>query len=123
MRNVIAALVLFVATTQASAQQYFSPDRTASVVQTRATVGTTTAAAISPSSVAGSLLSFSVCNDAVNTSTYLLVGQAVDVSTDGVMLGLGQCFECVNCKSDVLKALKVEGQAASNGYTVIQYKK
>ncbi len=123
MRNVIAAILVLVCATQASAQQFFSGDRISGVVQSHATVGTSTAAAIAPSSVVGGLVSFKICNDAVNTSTHLLVGQAVDVSTDGVMLGLGQCFECINCKSDVLKAMKVEGQAASNGYSVIQYKK
>jgi hypothetical protein len=34
----------------------------------------------------------------------------------------GACFECKNCKSSTLALLKVKGQAASNGYSVIQYR-
>ena len=108
-------------TTLANAQNFF-PQRLGQVTMYRTTVGTTTAAAIPPASIGGNVYAFKICNDAENTSTHLLVGEAVDVSTDGVMLGKGQCFECNNCKKSMLEALKVEGQAAANGYSVIQYR-
>lgn len=104
------------------AQVFFSNLRVSNAIFTHSTVGTSTAAAISPSAVSPGLLGWKICNDAVNTSTYLLVGEAVDVSTDGRMLGPGKCHECPNCSPATLKAVKVEAQAASNGYSVVQYK-
>lgn len=103
------------------AQSVIFPDRVTRVTNYHATVGTTTAAAIA--TVSTDVIGWEICNDAVNTSTFLAVGQAADVSTDGVVLGLGQCFKCPNCTNALLKLMKVEGQAASNGYSVIQYRK
>lgn len=122
MRNFILALVaMFMVTTTGHAQQFFSPVRVTRVAQYHTTVGTTTAAAIPSANVTGNLVSWKVCNDAVNTSTYLLVGQATDASTDGTSLAPGACFECANCTTSLLKLMKVKGQAASNGYSVLQY--
>ena len=106
----------------ANAQVFFSNTRVGSVVQTHTTVDTSTALAISSSSVAANLLAWKLCNDAVNSSTYLYVGKATDVATDGVQLGKGQCFDCPNCTGATLKLIKVKGQAATNGYSIIQYK-
>lgn len=108
---------------QAHAQNFFGSDSMSKVEIYRTVVGTSTAAAIPAASIGKSLVSWKICNDAVNTSTYLLVGKAVDVSSDGVMLGKGACVECMQCKAGTLEAMKVEAQAASNGYTVIQYRK
>lgn len=107
---------------QAHAQVFFSNLRVGSVVQTHTTVGTSTTLAISSGSVSPSLIGWKLCNDAVNTSTYLLVGQAADVATDGTSLAPGACFECPNCVASTLKLAKVKGQAASNGYSILQYK-
>lgn len=106
----------------ATAQVFFSNTRVGAVVQTHTTVGTSTAAAIASASVSNNLLAWKICNDAVNTSTYLYVGKASDVSTDGVQLAPGACFECPNCVASALKAARVLGQAAANGYSVVQYK-
>lgn len=122
-----AVLALFVTSLLAvpqtsDAQVFFSNTRVGSVAQSHSTVGTSTADAIADADVAPRLLAWSICNDAVNTSTYLYVGQASNASTDGVMLAPGACFECPNCNSATLKAARVLAQAASNGYSVIQYK-
>lgn len=125
MRKILISLLLVMMPCVAFAG-WFSSDadsRISSVSTYHATVGTTTAAAIASASVTGNVYGFLVCNDPVNTSTYLAVGQAADVSTDGVRLGKGKCYVCENCKPAVLKLLKVEGQAASNGYSVIQFKR
>lgn len=106
----------------ASAQVFFGNTRVGNVVYNHTTVGTSTTLAISSSSVSPNLLAWKICNDAVNTSTYMLVGEATDVATDGVSVGPGLCFECPNCNAATLKLIKVKGQAASNGYSVIQYK-
>lgn len=103
-------------------QVYLSSPKVSRLDFAHSTVGTSTALAIASSSVGGNVSTWKICNDAVNTSTYLLVGKAVDVSTDGVMLDKGQCFECLACKGDTLKLMKIEGQAAANGYSVIQYR-
>lgn len=106
----------------AEAQIFFGNTRVGRIVQSHTTVGTSTADAIADADVSPGLLGWKICNDAVNVSTYLLVGQAVDVSTDGVSVAPGTCFECPNCNAGTLKTIKVEGQASSNGYSVVQYK-
>ncbi len=118
----IVCAVMFGFNSIVHAQSFFGNTRSGKVEFYHTTVGTSTALAIPSASVGGNVLSWKICNDAVNTSTYLLVGKAVDVSTDGVMLDKGQCFECLNCKEATLKLMKVEGQASSNGYSVIQYR-
>lgn len=106
----------------ANAQVFFSNTRVGGIKSTHATIGTTTGDAIASASVNSGLLAWKICNDAVNTSTHLYVGEAADAATDGVQLGKGQCFECPNCNSATLKLIKVKAQAASNGYSVIQYR-
>lgn len=122
MKKILVAFLATVALAQVSFAQISANVRVARVEITRGSVGTSTADAISAASVGGNLYMWKICNDAVNTSTHLLVGKAVDVSTDGVMLGKGECFECPNCSPQSLKDMNVEGQASSNGYTVIQYR-
>lgn len=118
----LIALFGIMAASSAHAQVFFANTRVGNVLYSHSTVGTSTALAISASSVSPGLLAWKICNDAVNTSTYLLLGEASDVSTDGVSIAPGSCFECPNCNAATLKLIKVEGQAASNGYSVIQFK-
>lgn len=106
----------------AEAQVFFANTRVGTVTSTHTTVGTSTALAISSGSVGTAVLGWQICNDAVNTSTYLYVGKASDAATDGVQLDKGQCFVCPNCNAGSLKLVKLKAQAASNGYSVIQYK-
>ena len=87
------------------------------------TQGVSASAAIAPASLAAKLMGWKICNDAVNTSTHLYVGEAIDTETDGVMLGKDQCFSCVQCTSGQLQAMKVSAQAGSNGYSVLQFSK
>lgn len=122
VRLLVLALFATVFAQAASAQVFFSNTRVGNVLYSHTTVGTTTAVAISPSSVSPGLLAWKLCNDAVNTSTYLIVGEATDVATDGAQIGPGVCFDCPNCNAATLKAVKVKGQAAANGYSVIQFK-
>src|SRR5690242_8928757 len=114
MFRFLVALLLVASAQSASAQVFFSNTRVGSVVQTHATVGTAAALAISSSSVASNLLSWKVCNDAVNSSTYLYVGKAADPSTDGVQLAPGACFVCPNCNASTLKLVNLKAQASSN---------
>jgi hypothetical protein len=118
---ILACLSALILATSTFAQSN-SDSRIVSVSQYHTTVGTATAAAIPSASVAGNIVSWKLCNDAVNTSTYLLAGFAVDAATDGVMMAPGACYVCENCQPAILKLLKVKAQAASNGYTVILYK-
>jgi hypothetical protein len=87
------------------------------------TEGVSSTAAIAPASIAGKLIGWKICNDAVNTSTHLYVGKAMDTETDGVMLGKDQCFACTQCKSSHLQEMKVSAQDGSNGYSVLQFSK
>ena len=118
--SVVLTVLCF--STVASAQAFYSQSRIGSIIHTHATVGTSTTAAISSGSVGTNILSWKICNDAVNTSTYLYVGKAADVATDGVQLDKGACFECPNCTRATLLLMKVKAQAADNGYSVVQYK-
>ncbi len=125
MRKFLFSLMLLLMANVAFAG-WFSEEnnRISSVVTSHDAVGTTTDVAIASASVTGNIYGFEICNDPVNaSSTYLSVGLAADVTTDGVRLGLGKCYICENCKSSILKLLKVEGQGASNGYSVIQFKR
>lgn len=122
MRFIFSLIALLLFSTLASAQAFFPNTRVGSLTHYRTTVSTTTADAIPSASVVGNLLGWQICNDAVNTSTYLFVGKAADAATDGVQLDKGQCFQCPNCTSATLKLMKVKAQAASNGYAVLQYK-
>jgi len=107
----------------ASADWFGENTRIKSVTPYHTTVGTSTALAIPSADVTGNIYRFEICNDAVNTSTYLAVGMDTDVSDDGIRLDKGACWACENCKPSILKLIKVEGQAATNGYSVFQYKR
>ena len=118
----LTALFASLATMPAHAQVFFSNARVGNVVTKHTTVGTSAAVAVASADVLGGLLAWKICNDAVNTSTYLYVGKATDPADDGVQLGKGQCLECPNCSAGTLKLMRVKAQAASNGYSVVQYK-
>lgn len=122
-KKFLLVLSFFVSMTAFSQILYYNNERATKITNYHTTVDTTTADAIATATIGKDVIGWQICNDAENTSTHLLVGQAVDVSTDGVMLGKGQCFQCMNCTSALLDALKVEGQAATNGYSVIVYRK
>lgn len=120
--RILCVLSVFSAFLIATAAQAV-PERTRNISSYHATVGTSTALAIPSANVGPNVQAWAVCNDAVNTSTYLTVGLAVDVSTDGRTIAPGACYECDDCTADTLKLIKVEGQAAANGYSVIQFRK
>lgn len=119
--SLIVAAFALVASTNAHAQ-FAVGKRVGHIDYAHSTVGTSAALAIAAASVGGNSVKFMVCNDAVNTSTFLEVSSGADPATDGIRLGLGQCFVCENCSNALLKALNVKAQAASNGYSVIQYR-
>lgn len=81
-----------------------------------------TALAITSTDVVSNIRGFSLCNDAVNTSTYLIYGWATEVTTIGARLGKGQCFVCEDCKKGVLETMYVAAEAASNTYAIAQYR-
>lgn len=87
------------------------------------TQGVSSILAIASASVVGNVGFWKICNDAVNTSTELFVGKAQDTESDGVALDKGACFVCAECTGAALKLMRVSAQAASNGYSVIQYQK
>jgi hypothetical protein len=87
------------------------------------TQGVSSIVSIASASVLGDVVMWKICNDAVNTSTELFVGKAQDTESDGVALDKGACFVCVDCSGAALKLMRVSAQAASNGYSVIQYQK
>lgn len=105
-----------------SAQAQTSAPKAANIEFYHATVGTTTAKAIPSVSLKSAVIHWQICNDAVNTSTYLLVGEATDVATDGVSLAPGACVKCDACTMASLDKIKVKGQAAANGYSVVQFR-
>lgn len=93
---------------------------TFSVSKTQGVSGTK---AIASASIVKNLLGWRICNDAVQTSTWLAVGKtALDPDVDGTRLGKGKCFECPSCTKASLDALYVSAQAASAGYAVVQFK-
>lgn len=118
----LAAAVMLAIAPGARAQVFYSNLRIGSTIHTHSTVGTSTTLAISAGSVSSSLAGWRLCNDAVNTSTYLFLGEASDAATDGVQLDKAGCFECPNCSPATLKAVKLKAQAASNGYSITQFK-
>lgn len=87
------------------------------------TAGVSSTDAISSVDAKGDVVLWKICNDAVNSSTQLYVGKAMDTETDGVALNKGKCLVCDNCATALLKQMKVSAQASANGYSVIQYQK
>ena len=116
----LASLVVLAALTLGG--NAFAQARVSKITQYHTTVGTTTAAAIPSANILSGLVGYSICNDAVNTSTYLIVGTTADAATDGRTMAPGACYECKNCSAGSLLSLKVKGQAASNGYSVTQFR-
>jgi hypothetical protein len=88
----------------------------------KATDGVSAADAISSASIVGNLRGFTLCNDAVNTSTYLQVGFGTVITDTSTRLNKGQCFVCGECKKGVLQTLRVSSEAATNGYGIVQFK-
>lgn len=69
------------------------------------------------------LMGWRICNAAVNTSTWLAVGEStLDPELDGIRLGKGKCHDCPSCSVQSLKDLRVSAQAASDAYAIIQFK-
>lgn len=88
------------------------------------TQGVSSTAAIASASILSGGVSWKICNDAVQTSTYLTVGNSsLDAEVDGVRLGKGACLVCAYCSGSALRDLKVTSQAASGTYTVVQTRK
>lgn len=121
LKNLVALIAVVSFAGNAFAQS-FSPVKVTKLTNYHSTVGAATALAIPSASVGANGVGFDICNDTLNASTYMFVGQAADVSTDGVKLAPGACFKCESCSSSVLKLMKVLGQAAANGYSVVQYR-
>lgn len=111
------AFVVFCTSNIAMAQDDMRVGKT---VYTHATVGTTAADAILAASVCTGPLHFTICHDAADTPTFLAFGKAADPLTDGTRLAPGQCLKFTYTSAANLKALKVVGQAASTGYSIIQ---
>lgn len=92
----------------------FSVSNTAGVSGTRA---------IADGDVQAADQGWRICNDGVQTSTWLAVGPTSgDPTTTGQRLGKGQCYLCLSCPSGLLKTLYVSSQAASDGYSIVQFK-
>jgi hypothetical protein len=89
----------------------------------KAADGVSASTAIASGDVIGDLRGFHICNDAANTSTYMTIGWSTTIETTGTKLKPGACFTCDQCKTQILKNLKVSAQAASNGYGIVQFKK
>jgi len=120
VRVLLSVLALSHFTPVAEAQ--ISQPRTNQIAFYRVTVGTTAALAIPAANVQSSLIGWEVCNDGINASTYLAIGEAADPLTDGKRILPGACLKCEHCTAGTLKQLRVVGQAAANGYSVVQYK-
>ncbi len=86
------------------------------------TQGLLSTVAISSSSVLGNLMGWKICNNAVQSSTWLAIGKTTDPETDGVRLKKGACFDCLSCTPQTLRDVKVSSQAATNLYSVVQFK-
>lgn len=86
------------------------------------TQGVSGAVAIAAADVVPGLMGWRICNYAVNTSTWLAVGETIDPETDGLRLGKGKCYDCPSCSPQSLKDIKLSSQAAANDYSVTQFK-
>jgi hypothetical protein len=91
------------------------------LVTTHHSVGTAAAAAIPAASVKDQLVGWELCADSTNTNT-VSVGNAADPTTDGRMLAAKECLRCPGCVATTLKGLHAKGGAASQGYSVFQYR-
>ena len=120
----LLSIILLNLSAMASAQDAPATNvRFSTLVPYHASVGTTAGLAIPGASVTGNVQGWRICNDGVpGASTYLAVGQATDPLTDGIRLGPGKCYLCLQCTAGLLKATRVVGQAAANTYSVLQFK-
>lgn len=89
----------------------------------KTTDGVSATAAILSTNLIPNMRGFKICNDAVNTPTYLIVGWADVVTETGVRLAKGACFECDECNKTLLETMKVSAQADSDGYGIVQWRK
>lgn len=91
-----------------------------SVVKTQGVSGTRV---LADANVLPGVLGWRICNDTVNTSTWLAVGEStLDPELDGTRLGKGKCYDCPSCTAGVLKDLRVSAQASANDYSITQFK-
>lgn len=86
------------------------------------TQGLLATSAIGSSDILTNIMGYRICNHSANTSTWLAIGKSTDPETDGVRIGPGKCIDCPSCARDVLGLTTVSSQAASNYYSVIQFK-
>jgi hypothetical protein len=84
--------------------------------------GVSSSYAVLSTDVISNVMGYRICNHSANTSTWMAVGKETDTETDGIRLKAGQCFDCPSCTGKLLKETKVSSQAASNDYSVIQFK-
>ena len=123
MKFVLAVFCLLFSSLAAAQESPALNVRFSTLVPYHASVGTAAALAIPGASVTGDVQGWRICNDGVpGASTYLAVGQATDPLTDGLRLGPGKCYSCLQCTAGLLKAARVVGQAAANGYSVLIFK-
>jgi len=89
----------------------------------KTTDGVSAEAAIGASDIIANIRGFQVCNDAVNTSTYLLIGWSATVQDTGIRIGKGICYSCEECSRSILSNMYVSGQADANAYGIVQWRK
>lgn len=121
---ILVALVAFSSffpATDADAQIFFANTRIGKTDFDHGTVGTSAQDALADADVGANVLSWAICADSANAN-YVAVSQNADPDTDGIRLGAEQCYTCANCTASLLKAIQVKGGAASQGYSVLQYR-
>lgn len=119
----ILALLLFSFAGVAHAEP--NTTRVDTVLMYHATAPTSTALLIPVVDVGSQLQGWRVCADNGNTGS-VLVGVALN-SSDAAVLGPNSCFSCTDisgstCSNSGLKSLQVKGSAASQGYSVAQFR-
>lgn len=123
MKFLLAVFCLLVSSVAAAQESPALNIRFSTLVPYHTAVGTSAALAIPSVNVTGNVQGWRICNDGVpGASTYLAVGQATDPLTDGIRLGPGKCYSCLQCTAGILKATRVVAQAAANGYSVLIFK-
>jgi hypothetical protein len=93
-----------------------------SVTYYHAEAGVGVTDAITATSVDKDTWGWMICEDAEATATFLAISSGADPALDGIRIGPGKCFYCENCGSKSLIDANVKAQAASTGYSVIQFK-
>lgn len=114
--------LLFLFATTAFSQTLSSLSvRNDTLLQYHTTVGTSAQIALPLVNVGNQLHGWRFCADAGNTNVVYL-GQLTDPATDGMVIGAGICFLCENCMNTTLKSMRTKGGAASQGYSVTQFR-